>query len=108
MDWPAGSLVRCCQHWPQGSPGGSPDLGLPADQALPLLAVATGAALVCTDERLAPADGIGAVLRYPDMGRHPKFGPSGTSAATPFVSLTTRPSADSPTSGIAEQRKGSS
>lgn len=50
--------------------GGSPDRVLRADEALPLLAVATGAALVRTDERLSPADGIGAVLRYPDMGQH--------------------------------------
>ena len=50
--------------------GGSPDRVLRADEALPLLAVATGAALVRTDERLAPTDGIGAVLRYPDMGQH--------------------------------------
>ena len=78
-----------------------------ADQALPLLAVASGAALVCTDQRLAPTDDIGAVLRYPDVGRHQKFGPSGTSAAAPFVSLTTRPSADSATRGIADHRKGS-
>ncbi len=49
--------------------GGSPDRVLRADEALPLLAVATGAALVRTDERLSPADGIGAVLRYPDMGQ---------------------------------------
>lgn len=48
--------------------GGSPDRVLRADEALPLLAVATGASLVRTDERLAPADGIGAVLRYPDVG----------------------------------------
>lgn len=37
-----------------------------ADEALPLLAVATHAALVRTDERISPADGIGAVLRYAD------------------------------------------
>jgi len=49
--------------------GGSPDRVLPADEALPLLAVATGAALVRTDERLKPADGIGAVLRYGDPGQ---------------------------------------
>ncbi len=48
--------------------GGAPDRVLRADEALPLLAVSTGAALVRTDERLAPADGIGAVLRYPDIG----------------------------------------
>lgn len=46
--------------------GGSPDRVLRADEALPLLAVATGAALIRTDERIDPADGIGAVLRYPD------------------------------------------
>lgn len=50
--------------------GGSPDRVLRADEALPLLAVATGAALVCADGRVAPTDGIGAVLRYPDMGQH--------------------------------------
>ena len=49
--------------------GGSADRVLRADEALPLLAVATGASLVRTDERLNPADGIGAVLRYPDMGQ---------------------------------------
>lgn len=37
-----------------------------ADEALPLLAVATHAALVRTDERINPADGVGAVLRYAD------------------------------------------
>jgi peptide chain release factor subunit 1 len=37
-----------------------------ADEALPLLAVATGAAMVRTDSRLTPADGIAAVLRYAD------------------------------------------
>ncbi len=35
-----------------------------ADEALPMAAVATDASLVRTDERLAPADGIAAVLRY--------------------------------------------
>ena len=49
--------------------GGSPDRVLRADEALPLLAVATGATLVRNDELLRPADGIGAVLRYPDMGQ---------------------------------------
>ena len=37
-----------------------------ADEALPLLAAATHAALVRTDERINPADGVGAVLRYAD------------------------------------------
>lgn len=47
--------------------GGAPDRTLRADEALPLLAVSTGAALVRTDERLSPADGIAAVLRYAEM-----------------------------------------
>ena len=34
-----------------------------ADEALPLLAISMGASVVRTDERIAPADGIGAVLR---------------------------------------------
>jgi hypothetical protein len=38
---------------------------LRADEALPMLAVYTGATLVRTDERIEPADGVGAVLRYP-------------------------------------------
>lgn len=37
-----------------------------ADEALPLLAAATHAKLVRTDERISPADGVGAVLRYAD------------------------------------------
>ncbi len=36
-----------------------------ADEALPLAAVAVDASLVRMDERLEPADGIGATLRYP-------------------------------------------
>lgn len=47
--------------------GGSPDRVLRADEALPLLAVATGAALVRDDGRLSPAEGVAAVLRYPDV-----------------------------------------
>lgn len=35
-----------------------------ADEALPMAAVATDANLVRTDERLTPADGVAAVLRY--------------------------------------------
>ena len=46
--------------------GGSPDRVLRADEALPLIAVATHAALIRTDERLDPADGVGALLRYAD------------------------------------------
>ena len=44
--------------------GLAPVRTLRADEALPLQAVATDAALVRTDERLSPADGIAAVLRY--------------------------------------------
>lgn len=44
--------------------GGAPERTLRADEALPLLAVSTDAALVRTDERLNPTDGIAAVLRY--------------------------------------------
>ncbi|MCV7402854.1 hypothetical protein H7K24_22235 [Mycobacterium fragae] len=44
--------------------GAAPARTLRADEALPLLAVSVGASLVRTDERIAPADGIGAVLRY--------------------------------------------
>ncbi len=44
--------------------GAAPAKTLRADEALPFVAVSIGAALVRTDERIAPADGIGAVLRY--------------------------------------------
>lgn len=37
---------------------------LRADEALPLFAISVGASLVRTDERIAPADGVGALLRY--------------------------------------------
>lgn len=44
--------------------GAAPDKTLRADEALPLFAISIGAALVRIDERIAPADGIGALLRY--------------------------------------------
>ncbi|OBI86710.1 hypothetical protein [Mycobacterium sp. 1245805.9] len=44
--------------------GAAPDKTLRADEALPMFAVSVGASLVRTDERIAPADGVGAVLRY--------------------------------------------
>jgi peptide chain release factor subunit 1 len=44
--------------------GGAPAKTLRADEALPLFAISVGAALVRTDERIAPADGVAAVLRY--------------------------------------------
>lgn len=46
--------------------GGSPDRVLPADEALPLLAVTSGASMVTADGHLSPADGVAAVLRYAD------------------------------------------
>ena len=44
--------------------GAAAALTLRADEALPMFAVSVGASLVRTDERIAPADGVGAVLRY--------------------------------------------
>ncbi|OBJ05709.1 hypothetical protein A5660_15475 [Mycobacterium alsense] len=44
--------------------GAAPAKTLRADEALPLLAVSVGASLLHADERIAPADGVGAVLRY--------------------------------------------
>jgi len=44
--------------------GAAPAQTLRADEALPMFAVSVGAALIRTDERIAPADGVGAVLRY--------------------------------------------
>jgi peptide chain release factor subunit 1 len=44
--------------------GAAPAQTLRADEALPMFAVSVGASLVRTDERIAPADGVGAVLRY--------------------------------------------
>jgi peptide chain release factor subunit 1 len=45
--------------------GAVPARTVRADEALPLLAISCGAALVRTDERIAPVDGIAAVLRSP-------------------------------------------
>jgi peptide chain release factor subunit 1 len=44
--------------------GAAPAKTLRADEALPLFAISVGASLVRTDERIAPADGVAAVLRY--------------------------------------------
>ncbi|BBZ46846.1 Rv2629 family ribosome hibernation factor [Mycobacterium parmense] len=44
--------------------GAAPDKTLRADEALPMFAISVGASLVRTDERIAPADGVAAVLRY--------------------------------------------
>ena len=44
--------------------GAAPAKTLRADEALPFFAVSVGASLVRTEERIVPADGIGAVLRY--------------------------------------------
>lgn len=43
--------------------GAAPAKRWRADEALPLFAISAGAALVCTDERIAPANGVAAVLR---------------------------------------------
>ncbi|MEZ0362207.1 hypothetical protein ACAG26_00680 [Mycobacterium sp. pUA109] len=44
--------------------GAPPSHTLRADEALPIGAISVGASLVRTDERIDPADGVGAVLRY--------------------------------------------
>ncbi|MFI5508250.1 hypothetical protein ACIA48_12335 [Mycobacterium sp. NPDC051804] len=44
--------------------GAAPTQTLRADEALPVVAIATDASLVRTDERISPSDGIAAVLRY--------------------------------------------
>jgi hypothetical protein len=41
-----------------------------ADEALPLLAISAGASLLRTDERIAPASGIGVVLGCPPHRTH--------------------------------------
>jgi peptide chain release factor subunit 1 len=51
--------------------GAAPAKTLRADEALPLLAISVGASLVHTDERIAPADGIAAVLRYAPTPHQP-------------------------------------
>lgn len=44
--------------------GGTPAKTLRADEALPHFAISAGASMVRTDERISPADGIAAVLKY--------------------------------------------
>jgi hypothetical protein len=44
--------------------GTAPVQALRADEALPVVAIKTGAALIRTDERMTPDDGVAAVLRY--------------------------------------------
>jgi peptide chain release factor subunit 1 len=51
--------------------GAVPAKTLRADEALPLLAISVGASVVRTDERIAPVDGVGAVLRYPAKHQQP-------------------------------------
>ncbi|MEZ0352842.1 hypothetical protein [Mycobacterium sp. pR1184] len=43
-----------------------------ADEALPLLAISAGASVVSTDERISPADGIGAILRCAPTPERPR------------------------------------
>ena len=58
--------------------GASPAKTLRADEALPLMAISVGASVVRTDERIAPADGIAAVLRYTPMQHPPVSRQTGT------------------------------
>ena len=51
--------------------GAVPAKTLRADEALPLLAISVGASVVRTDERIAPVDGVGALLRYPAKQQQP-------------------------------------
>jgi Bacterial archaeo-eukaryotic release factor family 2 len=44
--------------------GTAPTQTLRADEALPMMAISTGAQLIRTDERIEPADGVAAILRY--------------------------------------------
>ncbi|MHA7649930.1 hypothetical protein ACX9NE_09275 [Mycobacterium sp. ML4] len=44
--------------------GAAPAKTLRTDEPLPMFAVAVGASLVRTYERIIPADGVAAVLRY--------------------------------------------
>ncbi|ULE32368.1 Rv2629 family ribosome hibernation factor [Mycobacterium sp. IDR2000157661] len=44
--------------------GAAPAQTLRADEALPMVAISTGAELIRTDERIEPADGVAAILRY--------------------------------------------
>ncbi|MEO3759365.1 hypothetical protein ABGB19_13885 [Mycobacterium sp. B14F4] len=44
--------------------GTAPVQTLRADEALPMVAIATGAELIRTDERIEPTDGVAAILRY--------------------------------------------
>jgi hypothetical protein len=67
--------------------GTAPTQVLRADEALPMLAVSTGAALVRIDERIAPAAGVGAVLRGARIGS--ALGMTRQSAWEQFLSATT-------------------
>jgi Bacterial archaeo-eukaryotic release factor family 2 len=44
--------------------GDPPSQVLRADEALPMVAISTGASLMPAAEGIAPADGVGAILRY--------------------------------------------
>jgi hypothetical protein len=44
--------------------GDSPSQVLRADEALPMVAISTGAALMPAAESIDPADGVAAILRY--------------------------------------------
>jgi hypothetical protein len=44
--------------------GEAPSQVLRADEALPMVAISTGASLIAAPERIKPTDGVGAILRY--------------------------------------------
>jgi hypothetical protein len=52
-----------------------------ADEALPFVAITVGASVIQADDRIAPTDGIGAVLRYAAAGVVPNEGAPSRSVA---------------------------
>jgi hypothetical protein len=56
--------VATANHDELSEYGGAPTHTLRADEALPAGAISQDAAVVRTDERIEPADGVAAVLRY--------------------------------------------
>ncbi|HME75751.1 MAG TPA: hypothetical protein VKI00_08900, partial [Mycobacterium sp.] len=52
-----------------------------ADEALPFVAITIRASVVRVDDRIAPADGIGALLRYAPTGVLADSGAPGRSVA---------------------------
>lgn len=61
--------------------GESPVRVVRADEALPFVAITVGASVIQADDRIAPSDGIGAVLRYAAVGVLPNEGTPSRSVA---------------------------